>query len=81
LKENTIHYRNSIKGKLSIYIIRKITCSVFQNENKNLVTGSEDGYIKLFDYKNNKVKRMFNICNFQITCMTPLLSSNLIAVY
>ena len=57
-----------------------MTSSVFQTESKIVVTGSEDGYIKLYDYKNKKIKRMFNICNFSITTMAILNPANLIAV-
>jgi hypothetical protein len=39
-----------------------------------------DGTIKLYDYKNNKVKRMFSICSFPLTTMTQLNNPNIIAV-
>jgi factor associated with neutral sphingomyelinase activation len=60
--------------------IRGITSSIFQNETNTLITGSIDGTIKLYDYKNNKVKRMFSISSFPITTMTFLNNSNIIAV-
>ena len=44
-----------------------------------MIAGSSDGYIKLYDYRNNKTKRYLNITNFEITCMTTV-NSSIIAV-
>jgi WD40 repeat protein len=66
--------------KYIIYNPRAINTSLFQSDTKTLITGSDDGYIKLYDYKNNKVKRMFNICNFPIITMSALNNTNIIAV-
>lgn len=71
--------QNITKSKEYINL-RKILTSVMQHETKTLITGSEDGYIKLLDYKAMKAKRMFNLCNFPITSMTLLNPGNLVAV-
>ena len=52
---------------------------MYQYENKTLVTGSSDGYIKLYDYKNNKTKRWLNITNLEITSMASV-NANIIGV-
>jgi|LauGreDrversion4_2_1035121.scaffolds.fasta_scaffold332862_1 hypothetical protein len=60
-------------------LFRKINSIIYQNDTKTLITGSSDGYIKLYEYKNHKTKRWLNITNLEISTMTGV-NSNIIGV-
>lgn len=62
------------------FFLRKITCGIIQQDFNQILTGGEDGYLKIYDILGQKTKRMHSISSISLTTMTLLNQPNLVAV-
>ena len=57
-----------------------ISSSAFLHENKLIATGSQDGFLKLYDISTKSVKRMISLCNLKISSMDEINNTSVIAI-
>ena len=74
------HFEKINFKKLQKHHKQKITSMCYLKNSKILSTGSEDGFIKLYDIENNKTKRMANVSNLSLSTMKEINDNNLIAI-